>query len=151
MMATLSSILRAILLCLGFTGQVLATHSAIPTAKLGLSHEFIQGSVLGANGGESCCIASAKIAEGKKDGCTASIMGLVIAAGCTASMMGRGISAGDTASIMGCGIAAGCTALTTLGAPGGIAAGCSSQDESSSSIVLHLQSICQSCAMGSFI
>ena len=109
---------------------------------------FIQGIVLGTNGGECCCIASAKIVDGKKDGCTASdmgcgiaagctasimgcgiaagctasIMGRGIAAGCTASVMGCGIAAGCTASIMGCGIAAGCTALATLGGPGGIAA-----------------------------
>ena len=109
---------------------------------------FIQGIVLGTNGGECYCIASAKIVDGKKDGCTASVMGWGIAAGCTASIMGRGIAAGCTASvmgrgiaagcsasIMGCGIAAGCTALATLGGPGGIAASCSSQNESSNGIV----------------
>ena len=83
---------------------------------------FIQGIVLGTNGGECCCIASAKIADRKKDGCTASVMGCGIAAGCTASIMGCGIAAGCTASIMGRGIAAGCTALAILGGPGGIAA-----------------------------
>ena len=39
---------------------------------------FIQSIVLGTNGGECCCNASAKIADGKKDGCTASSWGVVL-------------------------------------------------------------------------
>ena len=69
---------------------------------------------LGTNGGDCCCIASAKIAEGKLIGCTASPMGGGIAVGCTASPMGGGIAVGCTASPMGGGITAGCTASTVL-------------------------------------
>ena len=143
------------------SGMLFSPDRAISSEVISEYLGLIQGIVLGTNGGECCCTASAKIADGKKDGCTASVMGCGIAAGCTASVMGCGIAAGCTtsimgrgiaagctasimgcgivagctASIMGCGIAAGCTALAILGGPGGIAAGCSSQNEPSNGIV----------------